>query len=1491
MGYIGSSRGSGPRYNNQSISTPRYKAPEPDKIEFDLDPSSPADAVFGGIGKLFSGAVAGGMGVANALSNVPVIGDVGKAVAGGLGAFGEVGIKGIAQVKDVAKVGLDIVSLPGKAVQAGAAAVRLSGVFGEAPADAKNMMNNGKSFADVVGYLTENNRGFSDDAMTNLGFSLITDPLNYVNPAAPILSARHASKFANIEKVAIAKADEVLSASKAGRAVAPEYASMVGKRPGDLRKEMLLKHMDKDDIDFLNRWRIAGSLYDATLGKAGRAMNSVVDAARGLASVGMMRSFGDTPRNLLEGLDEAGFSKEAAAYASSIGRGLVQSTVFSVSRLFARTEQNLGRLRAQAVLNRVQAGVDNAIDEATTAERLVKDGLASNNDTATALIARVKGMDDRARRQFVREIADEWTSSQVKSAGAQAGGNYSRLMEIGGIRMADTIDETTSFLSEGSRRYATMAEDALENLFVEKSRAAMSPNGRNAVSRMLGGEVVTTGNNADAALREIFRKGSKGDKKEMAKLVHLSELAAYGAQATSAATVRSLLRSAAAGNKANVEEIIGKPVTLEAFNKLKELLATDAGKKLLRMNLVRANVLTEDRITAILNVADSIRSGQKTKAALLSAFPDDMREGLATAKTLDELAQVVTAYFPDISVNLGKASSSEWSSLKSILEDVLESGSFVTLATADEVAELRKVLDSVAPGSGRAVEQSLAAGRYSLGFAPEAGILRRPVSRATDDGVEIFDEPVAPFIDNTDDYIEGMEMGVDAFKASGLRRLANRWLRPVSSGMVQQNQMDNAIDVVLAGGGSISQAKTLFNAINELALRRRVSPRALVMDENALRQVMQDALGSRYDDVVRAADKRLKDPRKVLMKIYAGDRATVGVTQAFTGRLKVMRPSLAIITDFIYPQLKFKLNPLFYLQEAIESPFFNYLRGIQRQITGGEYEVVHGWAKYLPFAKTRVGRTLGLSRAVGPETQPEIAALLLGAGDSAIKADLDIAEAVIFLQGSQAAKILDQTESGRLMISTLKQSISRGASDALGNWINPYPLKNRKKLEMTFSLAAEEVANKIRFEFPQQWVAMTATYGTNKPKMVMAYLLQDAARGWVNPIKVIDGARPRNFAFAGPGSVEKANALRDELAKVAEMPIGGMGENEAARKALFSIREKSLAESAAVGNEVTNITSLIQRAINAGETDDVASILKSASQAADDAARMAAESTNDFRLLDEAIVTLTKSGDLKPGAFGGFSREKISASLARHRSYGTDFPGMEMVIGKLRSGSKLDVTDIRALELGMNTLLDVHGPEEVLLEAMRVSLRNANDSANRIHFYNPKRSAFERSLNHPYLAFYPLSYMIGKVVPEFSRALFVKFPFTNATRPFAGYEWVHEIQDFIAMKAEEDPAFAEALLKSDILFLFKQLFPGVPGDIGVTAPRWVNRYYAQIQRSQRPPMPGREPASADIGYGIRAIADQAKDQGLFGNIELAGGAATEFLDWFGGAVDFNESGK
>jgi hypothetical protein len=202
-----------------------------------------------------------------------------------------------------------------------------------------------------------------------------------------------------------------------------------------------------------------------------------------------------------------------------------------------------------------------------------------------------------------------------------------------------------------------------------------------------------------------------------------------------------------------------------------------------------------------------------------------------------------------------------------------------------------------------------------------------------------------------------------------------------------------------------------------------------------------------------------------------------------------------------------------------------------------------------------------------------------------------------------------------------------------------------------------------------------------------------------------------------------------------------------------------------------------------------------------------------------------------------------------------------------------------------------HGPEEILLGGLREVVKDANDVANRIHFYNPRRTSFERTLNHPFLAMYPLSYMVGKVVPEFARALFVKFPFTNRTRPFAGYEMVHEIQEHVTVMAESDPKVSEFLGKSDVVFLLKQLFPGVPSDIGVSAPRWVNRTYAQYQRSQRPGVNGREPAQFDPFYAMRAMAEQGREQGVFGAMEYAGGAASEIWDFFDGPVDFNETGN
>jgi hypothetical protein len=1478
MGYFGS----GNRQRQAGVTLPaaptlpRQKAPEPEKIRVNLDPSNPVETVFSGIGGLFQGVVGAGVGIADALSKVPVIGDVGKAVAGGLGAFGEVGVKGIAQVKDVAKVGLDIVSLPGQAVQAGAAAVRASEVFGPLPEDVKARMNRGDGFGDIVSHLVSSNRAFSDNTAANLGFALVSDPLNYVNPLAPITAARHVSKLAKLENVALSKADDIAKASKAGKVLDPQYESMLGKRPGDIRKEVVSSYIDEDSLNFLNRWRIAGEMYDATIGKVGKPLSALVDAIRTPVVIGMLRSLGDVPKGVIEGMDQAGRSDLASNFAKSLARGLTQTTIFSMSRLFSKTSSNVGRYRAQQVIKKVSDSVKAGKSDDVIVKELADAGLVADPVGGAELVTKVKGFDDAGRRRFIREQADQWSRAEAGRAGAVARGDYKKLQELGGLKLSDTIDESTGFIGEGARRYESLSDDVLESLFIEKGSAALTVGGRSALSSALGGLVPSASAEGQEILRQIFRQLGTNTKQK-AKLVQLAEIAAYGSQATTAASLRAAMRAAAAGDKVKFEEVIGTTLTVKAFDEIKAILASEEGAKLLRLNLVRANSITQERLEAILSLADQIDS-KKAKKALADQLPDELRPAVLAATTKDELAQAVVGYFPDLGLVLGRSDSSVWDELKAVLDEMAESKQFVTKAGDAEIAALKNMLNKIAPGAGNSVEKALSAGKYSLGFSPESGVIRRGVARATDDGAEFVDEPIMPFVDTTEDAIEGIDIGVDTFKRSGLRRVADRWLTPVSSKAVEQQQLDNAIEIVTKHGGSIIQARRLVQRLNDLAMKKRRTPRSLVIDEAEVRDVMSDVLGGSFQKVVDEAGRG--SASRIIMQIYAGSYDVVGATQFLTGKAKIIKPSLAVITDFIYPNMKFKLNPLFYIQEAIESPFFNYMRGIQRQLTGPQYAAKHGWTRNLPFVETKLGEKLKLAKRVeGPQVDPSIAALSIGTGDSALASDLDIAQNVIFLQGSQAHTLM-QTEAGRNLIGTLRNAITRGSNDMINTAFNPYPMKQQRKLQMTFNLALDEMAQNVKFKFPQQWVAISKTYGTNNPRVAMVRLLDEAARGWVNPISVIDSAKPRNFAFAGPGSEKAAAALRNEVDRIAGLPVGTVAEMAIAKAAIAKLTSL-VDKSAAAGNE----TSVVAKAINKALTDDASptKALESLKAASDEAYQFSVDTAGDFKLLEGVI-----NGMPNKEQFRGFSRERIAASLSKHRNYGGDFPGMEKVITKLRSGAALDSQDMRIVELSVKSLLDIHGPEEVLLNAFKECVRDANDVANRIHFYNPKRSAFERSLNHPYLGLYPLSYMAGKVVPEFARALFVKFPFTNRTRPFAGYEFVREAQDHIATAIEEDPKLAEFLTKSDSIFLFKQLFPGVPGDISVGAPRWLNRSYAQLQRSQRTPVGRREPAQFEPFYALRQVAEQAGEQGVYGTLKQFAGAGSEVWDFFDGEVDFNE---
>jgi hypothetical protein len=1494
MGYIvngGRRGGPQPKYGNSPVPYTTPKQPEPDQIRVNLDPTNPVDTILGGVGGLFGGIIQGAGAVAGAVGSIPVLGDVLKGVGGaistGLGAIGEVGFENGPKIKDI-PTPLDIISLPGEAVMNLSAGVRMSEVFGKLPDDVKRMMASGKSDQEVRDYLVQNNRGFSDNFNANMGFALLSDPLNYVPFGAVAKGAKVASSLGKLERTAISKADDIFRAAAAGESVPAEFVSIASKR-GELVEAMVGTMITPEDLKFLNKWRIAGTLYDATVSKVAPKFSALVGAMRGPVLIGMTRSLGDAPKNVIEGISGAGAKEAASNFAESLGRGLMQTTIFSMSRLFSRGSMNLGRERALRAIKTVDDMFRSGSSSEDIATRLLDEGLVGTKDGGAAFANEVRNLDDAGRRAKVNEIASEWSKSTVARAGAEASGDYKYLQEAGGIRISDTADEAAGHIAEGARRYESLDEAVLETLFVEKAVAAASGSGSTMVTRIIGGAKPVGADNLEDIMRQVWRANTEklakmtpqARKTEMARMVQLAEIAAYGRQGTNAAQVRAIFVAAKAKDTNKLTELTGVSVSAEKAERIAKLLESEVGQKLARINLVRANSLTDTRIAAIMDIAKSIDGAVPLSDEALMALPDDLRQMVLAAKTTDELAVAISGYFPDLHLLVGKTKTAIWEEMRQVLDNIVENGNTVTTASSDELKALVEVLDEIAPGAGDNLVEQMSRGSYTIGFAPKSGVITRPVTRVTDDAIDIVSEPSMPFVDSTADLADELSITTDTFARSSLRKAADRWLTPISSKVVEQQQIDNTIKIVAEHGGTEADARRLLSAIGEAALKQNRTPRALVSDEGLLRDIMQKALGSSYRQVVDAAGSG--DPRRVLMKMYAGTREVVGSTQYLTGKFKVMVPQVALITDFIYPALKFKLNPLFYIQEAIESPFFNYLRGIQRQLTSGEYELAHGWARAVPFAKSRVGAKLGLSKLTGPTMDSSVASLVLGQGDSALRADLDVAEAVIFLQGRLGTQILSG-ENGQVITSSLRQMISGRAGKIINGIANPYPMKDAKKVEMALSIALDEVADKIRFEMPEQWVAMSKQFGTNNPRKVMIHLLQDSAAGWVNPVRVIDGARPRNFAFSGAGSLDAAKSVADEVNEIAAMTLDtpqAIGNAKARIIALKDVVRKS----AETGNEVSRLMLEINKAF--ADDVNVVESIASLKRVSDDALRISSESIDDFKLVNEAVIA-----NFEPGTFRGFSREKIAASLAKFRDYGLDMPGMEAVIADLRLGKKLSQDKVRALGYAMTQLLDLHGPEEALLSAMKQTVRDTSKVANRIHFYNPDRTALERSLNHPYLAFYPLSYMIGKVVPEFARAAFVKFPFTNRTAPFAGYEIVREIQDHIAVESEANPEFNKwfsDVSKSDTIFLLKQLFPGLPGDISASGPRWVNRTYAQMQRAGRPAIGNRPQATVDPGYAIRALADQAKSQSVWGTAEQFGGFVSEAWDFFLGPVDHNES--
>ncbi len=200
---------------------------------------------------------------------------------------------------------------------------------------------------------------------------------------------------------------------------------------------------------------------------------------------------------------------------------------------------------------------------------------------------------------------------------------------------------------------------------------------------------------------------------------------------------------------------------------------------------------------------------------------------------------------------------------------------------------------------------------YELGFGPKDGWK----AVVEPDGNTIITDPFVHFVSEADPLTMRNPLG----------RLTDSLFRGVTQTKIIGTAKTRFLDDMHSLGVTDSDSERVFGAILSEAKERQITPRGL---EN-YDLIFRDALGEEAFNALR----KKQDPTYLVMKAFEGNWRQIGLTQKLTGRAKTVGARFgnipAGIAESIYPKMRFKYRPIFQMQELLESPFWNALRGVR----------------------------------------------------------------------------------------------------------------------------------------------------------------------------------------------------------------------------------------------------------------------------------------------------------------------------------------------------------------------------------------------------------------------------------------------------------------------------------------------------------------------------------------------------------------------------------
>lgn len=230
-----------------------------------------------------------------------------------------------------------------------------------------------------------------------------------------------------------------------------------------------------------------------------------------------------------------------------------------------------------------------------------------------------------------------------------------------------------------------------------------------------------------------------------------------------------------------------------------------------------------------------------------------------------------------------------------------------------------------------ALEQELNAMGYRLGVAPEDDIARVTTLATDHFGNEKFIEMTMPFADTIDHVaIDAIDNAGVALRPSRLGRIFDRVSRPFGAEVTKNVVAERFVTRMVGQYGiSVNKARRILAEVNNLAARKGVQAKALLADSNELERIFRQEMGDAYGNVLDKGSTAFKE----VLEAAAGDLASAGLTSGFTGRVKAVFPAITLLTDKIYPEVRFgSLNPFFNLVlERIETATQKITYGIRKE--------------------------------------------------------------------------------------------------------------------------------------------------------------------------------------------------------------------------------------------------------------------------------------------------------------------------------------------------------------------------------------------------------------------------------------------------------------------------------------------------------------------------------------------------------------------------------